>query len=95
MHKELSFESQQLISEMGLMYWFCVCTGRQFYYTAPNLLKGHMEFLINRVKMIPFFVSTFLLWSSLIFIFVAFATVKWFTSLSDPTKTPLPAEQEV
>lgn len=83
----ISFESQQLITELKLMYWTCLLTGRQFYYNIPNFLKGHMEFATKRVRMIPFFISTFILWASLVIMAQSYVSITFEEQNSNDTNS--------
>jgi len=76
MLEDISYESQTLVTEMKLFYYASLVMGRAFYYNLPNFTKGHMDFVIKRTRMIPFFISSFILWASLVLVFQAYVDIR-------------------
>lgn len=61
----ISFESQKFFRQVGLWWTLMGFTGRNFLHKRNNFYRGHAEFSCTKGRMIPFFITSTLLWTVL------------------------------
>jgi hypothetical protein len=81
----ISPESQNLVREMRIFFYLSLLTGRQFYFSVPNFTVGHMDYYFSRLLQLPFFISSLILWSTLVLSIQSFLDITSDSSKSEET----------
>ncbi|CAL8123959.1 unnamed protein product [Orchesella dallaii] len=75
MTEGISIESQKLLRHLQLFLTILTLTGRSFLHHRPNFAHGHIEFSARKRNMLPFVLTSVILWTVLCLFICAFMDI--------------------